>query len=159
MHHPSESKTNLSKHRRASGPLTWQSCRPWRKHIAVDILIGRRASAVNSQLWIIVVVLIVIGLFIHAVPFRIIVDIFISSDHQFWRRHNRKTGILIIVRLEWLRLDVSNQFAKGSRGRLGVNNVLVGWLQRWVIAIQKKNQLPTTLPITSILSSWHYQLK
>ena len=23
----------------------------------------------------------------------------------------------------------------------------------------KKNQLPTTLPITSILSSWHYQLK
>jgi len=22
-----------------------------------------------------------------------------------------------------------------------------------------KNQLPTTLPITSILSSWHYQLK
>jgi len=23
----------------------------------------------------------------------------------------------------------------------------------------KKNQLPTTLPITSVLSSWHYQLK
>ncbi len=31
--------------------------------------------------------------------------------------------------------------------------------QRWVIAILKKNQSPTTLPITSILSSWHYQLK
>ena len=31
--------------------------------------------------------------------------------------------------------------------------------QRWVIAILKKNQLPTTLPIASILSSWHYQLK
>ena len=31
--------------------------------------------------------------------------------------------------------------------------------QRWVIAISKKNQLPTTLPIASILSSWHYQLK
>jgi hypothetical protein len=31
--------------------------------------------------------------------------------------------------------------------------------QRWVIAILKKNQFPTTLPITSILSSWHYQLK
>jgi len=25
--------------------------------------------------------------------------------------------------------------------------------------LKKKNQLPITLPITSILSSWHYQLK
>ena len=37
--------------------------------------------------------------------------------------------------------------------------VAVAACQRWVIAILKKNQLPTTLPITSILSSWHYQLK
>jgi len=32
-------------------------------------------------------------------------------------------------------------------------------IQRLVIALKKKNQLPATLPITSILSSWHYQLK
>jgi len=32
-------------------------------------------------------------------------------------------------------------------------------LHRRVIAICEKNLLPATLPITSILSSWHYQLK
>ncbi len=48
----------------------------------------------------------------------------------------------------------------GGAGGGGLRVAAVGLaaLQRWVIAI-KKNQLPTTLPITSILSSWHYQLK
>jgi hypothetical protein len=39
----------------------------------------------------------------------------------------------------------------GARAGAGV--------QRWVIAIRRKKKLPTTLPITSILRSWHYQLK
>ncbi len=36
---------------------------------------------------------------------------------------------------------------------------LGGGGQRWAIAILKKDQLPTTLPIASILSSWHCRLK
>ena len=31
--------------------------------------------------------------------------------------------------------------------------------QRWVIAIKRKAQLKNALPIISILSNWHYQLK
>jgi len=45
-------------------------------------------------------------------------------------------------------------FGVGALGRVGGAAA-----HRWVIAIQKRNQLPTTLPITSVLSSWHYQLK
>ena len=43
-------------------------------------------------------------------------------------------------------------------GRVADLAALVGE-QRWVIAIFKKNKLLTTMPIASMLSSWHYQLK
>ncbi len=73
--------------------------------------------------------------------------------HGALARSPREAG-LGLRRRRWLECDQRDHIGHvGGRGHVAVP---VG--HRWVIAILK-NQLPTTLPIASILSSWHYQLK
>ena len=52
----------------------------------------------------------------------------------------------VIVLVDWGAVDI-------GRGRVCRSAT---WLQRWVIAIKKKIQLPNTLSIISILSNWHW---